>query len=117
MDGAVSEICGNDSYVLCKKTYLDMLGPTNKGNNIINDEHVRLRGVPAACIKYYAEQKITALDMYNKLNEGEAITFDLTNGLTKFVCKNNKDHTISNVTTFTRTTKYIRNPENKIFIN
>ena len=112
-----NEVYGIENYFLGKRTYLDMLEPTNEDNNIINGEHIRMRRIPAACIKYYAEQKITALDMYNKLNEGEAITFDLTNGLTKFVCKNNKDHTISNVTTFTRTTKYIRNPENKIFIN
>ena len=35
-----------------------MLESTNKDNNIINDEHIRMRGIPAACIKYHAEQKI-----------------------------------------------------------
>ena len=65
-----------------------MLESTNKDNNIINDEHIRMRGVPAACTKYYAEQKkITALYIYKKLHEGEAVMFDLTNDLTKFVCK------------------------------
>ena len=62
-------------------------------------------------------KKITVLGIYHNLCEGEAITFDLTNYLTKFVCNNNKDHTVSNVTTFTRTTNYIRNPEYKLFIN
>ena len=33
-----------------------MLEPTNQDNNIINDEHIRMRGIPAPCIKYYAEQ-------------------------------------------------------------
>ena len=88
MDWAVSAIYGNESYVLGKKTYLDMLESTNKDNNIINDEHIRMRGVPTACIKYYAEQKeITVFGIYKKLYEGEAITFDLTNDLTTFVCK------------------------------
>ena len=96
MDGAVSEIYGNESYFLGEATYLDMLEPTSKYNSVINGEHIRMRGVPAACIKYYAEQK--------KLYEGEAVTFDLTQDLTKFVCNNNKDHTVSNVTQFTRTT-------------
>ena len=50
-------------------------------------------------------KKITVWDIYKKLYEGEAIAFDLTNDLTKFVCKNNKGHTVSNVTRFTRTTK------------
>ena len=41
----------------------------------------------------------------------------LTNDLNKFVCKDNKDHTVSNVTKLTRNTKYIRNENDKIFIN
>ena len=45
MDGAVSEIYGNDSYFLGKKTYSDMLEPTNKDNSLFNDEHIRMRGV------------------------------------------------------------------------
>jgi len=77
-----------------------------------------MRGVPASCIKYEAsKKKITVLDIYKRLYEGELFKFDLTNQGTKFVCKNNKDHTISNVTDFTRTTKFIREPEDKIFIN
>ena len=58
MDGAVSELYGNESYFLGKQTYLDILEPANKDNNIIDDEHIRMRGVPTACIKYYAEQHI-----------------------------------------------------------
>ena len=56
MDGAVSETYGNESYFLGKHTYLGMLEST-KGNNLINGKHIRMIGVPAACIKYYAEQK------------------------------------------------------------
>ena len=68
MDGAVSEIYGNESYSLVKKTYLDMLDSANTDNNIINDEHIRMRGIPTACIKYYAKQKrITVLYVYMKL--------------------------------------------------
>ena len=55
--------------------------------------------------------------IYKKLCEGEAIEFDLTNEGNKIVCKNNKDHTVSNVTTFTRTAKYIRYENDKVFIN
>ena len=60
---------------------------------------------------------ITVLDMYNKLYEGEAITFDLANDLTKFVCRNNKDHTVSNVTKLSTTAKHIRDENDKIVIN
>ena len=60
---------------------------------------------------------ITVLGINKKSYEGDTITLDLINDLTKFVCINYKDHTVSNVTTFTRTTTYIRNPEDNIFIN
>ena len=34
-----------------------MLESTNKDDNVINEEHIRMRGIPTACIKYYAQQK------------------------------------------------------------
>ena len=34
MDGVVSEIYGNESYCLGKKTYIEILESTNKDNNI-----------------------------------------------------------------------------------
>ena len=60
---------------------------------------------------------MNVLDIYKRLYEGEAIKFDITNENSKFVCKNNKDHTVSNVTDFTRTTKFNRGSEDKTFIN
>ena len=61
MDGAVSEIYDNDSYFLGNKTYLYMLESYNKDNNIINDEHIEMRSIPTACVKYYAQQETTAV--------------------------------------------------------
>ena len=56
-----------------------------------------MRGIPTSCIKYEADKNdITVLDIYKRLDEGEPFEFDLTNQGTNFVCKNNKDHTISN---------------------
>ena len=57
------------------------------------------------------------MGIYKHLYKGNVIEFDLCHNLTKCVCKNDKDHTVSNVTTFTITTQYIRNPEDKLFIN
>ena len=42
------------------------------------------------------------------LYNNEEIKFDVTTGGNKFVCRNNKDHTVSNVSEFTRTAKFIR---------
>ena len=118
LPGSVSEIYSKESLFLGKKTYIDVLESTDKDNKIINSDHIRMRGIPTSCIKYEADKNdITVLDIYKRLYEGEPFEFDLTNQGTKFVCKNNKDHTISNVTDFTRTTKFIREPEDKIFIN
>ena len=43
------------------------------------------------------------------VDDPSEIKFDLTNDGNKFVCRNNKDHTVSNVSEFTRTSKLIRN--------
>ena len=42
-----------------------MLESTNEDNTTINGEHISMRGIPTACIKYCAKQnKITVLDIY-----------------------------------------------------
>ena len=47
-----------------------MLEPTNKDNNTINEEHIRMRGFPTACINYYAQQNnITVLCVYIYISE------------------------------------------------
>ena len=109
MDGAVTEIYGVGSLFLGKTPYIDILESTDKDGNTINSEHIRCRGIPTSCITYKAsaasQDKITVLDIYKNLYKGDVTEFDLTNNLTKFVCKNNKDHAISNVTKFTRKAK------------
>ena len=77
-----------------------------------------MKGIPTPCIKYFAEKaKISFLDVYKQLYNNRTIKFDLTNDGNKFVCRNNKDHTISNVTDFTRRCQYIRDESDKFFIN
>ena len=86
-----------------------MLESTDKDGNVITSEHIRMRGIPTPRIKYYAKQNNTiVLDVYKKLYNNKEIKFDLTNDGNKFVCRNNKDQTVSNVSDFTRTAKVIR---------
>ena len=95
-----------------------ILEPTDKDGNTINSEHIRMKGIPTSCIQYYAEQhNITVLDLFKQLYDNKTIKFDLTNDGNKFVCRNNKDYTISNVSDFTRRCKYIRDENDKVFIN
>ena len=118
MGNANSEIYAIESLFLGKKTYIGILEPTDKNGKTINSEHIRLKGIPTACIEYYEEQNNMAVfDVYNKLFDNKTIRFDLTNDGNKFVRRNNKDHTIPNVSDFTRKCQYIRNESDKFFIN
>ena len=118
MDKSNSEIYAVESLFLGKKTYIDILESTDKDGKTINSEHIRMKGIPTPCIKYYAGQhNITVLDICKKLYDNEDIKFDLTNDGKKLVCRSNKDHTISNVTGFTRRCQYIRNESDKFVIN
>ena len=101
---------------------MDILESTDKDGNIMNSEHTRMRGIPTACIKYKANQyKTTVVELYEKLYNNEMIEFDLTNDGDKFVCRNNKDHTVSNLrkgaSGSTRKAKFIRNGNHKSYMN
>ena len=82
-----------------------------------HSEHIRCRGIPASYTKYKTSQdNITALDIHKIIFKGEVIVFDLINDLTTLVCNRNRDHTVSNVTKLTRTTGFVRDGNDKIFI-
>ena len=118
MDKYNSEIHAIESLFLGKKTYIDILESTDKVGNTINSEHIRMKGIPTSCIQYYAEQhNISVLDLFKQLYDNKTIKFDLTSDGNKFVCRNNKDHTISNVSDSTRRCQYIRGESDKFFIN
>ena len=117
MDNANAEIYAIGSLFLGKRTYIDILQPTDKDSKTINSEHIRMQGIPTPCIKYYAQQKgITALEVYKKLFNNKTIKFDLTNDGNKFAGRHNKGYTISNVSDFTRKCQYIRDESAKCFI-
>ena len=117
MDNASTEIYAIEHLFLGKKTYIDMLEPTDKDCNPINSEHIRMKGIPAPCIKYYAKQNnISVLYVFKQLFKNKCIKFDSTNDGNKFACRNNNDYTIPNVTYFTRTCQHIRDESDKFFI-
>ena len=118
MDCDDSEIYAIESLFLGKSTYTYTLESTDKDGQTINSEHSIMNGIPTPCIKYYAQMKgITALEVYNMLFNNKYIKFELTNDGNKFVCRNNKDHTVSNVTDFTQKCQYSRNESDEFFIN
>ena len=105
-------------YSLVRRPTYIFLESTDKHGKTINSEHIRMKGIPTSCIQYYAEQhNISVLAIYKKLYNNAAIKFDLTNGGNKFVCRNNKDHTIPNASDFIRKCQYIRDESDKFYIN
>ena len=118
MDKYNSGVYAVESLFLGKKTDIGILESTDKGGDTINSEHIRMKGIPTSCIQYYAEQHdISVLDLFKQLYGNKTIKFDLTNDGNGFACKSNKDHTIPNVSDFTRRCKYIRDESDKFFIN
>ena len=64
MDGLVVRFTRKKVYSLVK-TYIDILESTDKYGHIINAEHIRMKGIPTPCVKYYAKHtKMSVLDLY-----------------------------------------------------
>ena len=79
MDNANSEIYAIGSFFLGSKTYIDIVESSAKDGKTINSEHIRMKGIPTPCVKYYAEQhNLTVLDVCTKLFNNKTIKFDLT---------------------------------------
>ena len=118
MDKANSETYAIERLFLGKNTYIYILEPTDTGGLTIHSEHIIMKRIPTPCTKYYAEQhNMSVLDLFKQLYDNETIKFDLTNDGNKFICRNNNDHTISNVSDFTRKCQYIRDESDKFFID
>ena len=88
------------SIFVGKKMYVDML-KNEAGEQGI---HYRMKGVNLDCVKLYAEENnLSIFDIYNKLYNGEEITFDLLKARPCF--KMNDNQTVTNLTTFERSIK------------
>ena len=91
MDGAVGDIHAVESIFLGKKCYIDKLEAEDKDGKKIYDYHIRMKGVPADCIKYKANQEYGGdiVKLYKDLYEGKELTFNLLAVRPKFeLCKN-----------------------------
>jgi hypothetical protein len=96
-------VYANRSIFLGKKCYIDELyGTDEKGEQKI-DYHVRMKGVPNSTIKHTAKNLgVSVYELYEKLYQGDAIKFDLTEGGAKANFKINKNGTINTLSFFER---------------
>ena len=101
-------ICAVESIFLGKKCYIDKLEGLDDDGNLVNDYHIRMKGISNNSIKHKA--KIEARDfieIYKSLfNENEE-TFDLCCGGEKINFEYNSDYTISTKQEFKRTLTFI----------
>ena len=96
-------VYANRSIFLGKKCYIDELyGIDEKGEQKI-DYHIRMKGVPNSTIKHTAKNLgVSVYELYEKLYQGDAIKFDLTEGGAKANFKINKNGTINTLSFFER---------------
>ena len=88
------------SIFVGKKMYVDMLKNEKNESGI----HYRMKGVNLDCVKLYSEENNCEIfDIYNKLYNGDEITFDLLKAKPCF--KMNDNQTVTNLSTFERTIK------------
>ena len=88
------------SIFVGKKMYVDMLKNEKDESGI----HYRMKGVNLDCVKLYSEENNCEIyDIYNKLYNGEEITFDLLKAKPCF--KMNDNQTVTNLLNFDRTIK------------
>ena len=100
---SINNIKSIESYYLGKKCYIDKLEGNDEKGNKYNDYHIRMKGVSNDAILHYANQnKITPMDIYEKLFNSEKIVFDLTCGGDKMICEYTKAYQIETRTHFNR---------------
>lgn len=109
--GKCKNVYAVESIFLGKKSYYDKLNGFNDDNEIEEGEHIRMKGIPNASIKYYAEHNnITVGDIYNMLYENNKLKnddkFDLLAGgqLCRFTY--NKNMSVKTCTEFARTVSF-----------
>jgi hypothetical protein len=107
VDGC-KNIISKHLIVLGKKCYVDLLECIEiETGKIINDYHIRMKGIPNSTILYEIEnQKFKdPIELYEFLykNSENKINFDLTNGGFKCKFKFTKDYNIETLNSFNRT--------------
>ena len=93
------------SIFLGKKSYIDELVGTNEKGEEVVDYHIRMKGIPNACLKHATKKNNFAnvFDMYEALYNGKSIEVDLTNDGEKANFKYEADYSCHTLSIFKRT--------------
>ena len=102
-DKIKKDIIAVKSLFLGKKCYIDVLEGEDENGIIVQDYHMRMKGVNDIAIKYYClTNNINPYELYKKLYEGSKIKLDLTAGGNKCSFEFNKDYSITSNSSFIR---------------
>ena len=102
-DKIVKDIIAIKSIFLGKKCYIDVLEGEDENGIVVQDYHIRMKGINSSAIKYYClTNKINEYELYERLHNGEKIKLDLTAGGNKCSFEYNKDYTITSNSSFIR---------------
>lgn len=81
LDGAKGEVFATKSIFLGKKCYYDLLESVNDKGEKINGSHIRLKGVGSSTVEKTAKKNNTTVNnIYEKMFNGEEISFNLAEG-------------------------------------
>lgn len=103
------DVYASRSIFLGKKSYIDELkGIDKKTKEIKTGYHIRMKGIPNSCIEYTSKLLgvNNPFELYQKLMNGEQVSFDLTEGGKKANFDFTKDYKIKTKTQFNRNIKF-----------
>ena len=112
--GNCKNIVATKSIFLGKKSYYDKLEGTNKNGDIIDGEHIRMKGINKEGIQHYAKLKGCSIeDIYDRLYDDDKLwkdinngAFDLLAGGTKVKFKYSKDMSVKSCSSFFRSVNF-----------
>lgn len=105
--GDASDIVSTYFIALGKKVYLDVLEGKDKNGNKVQGYHIRCKGVSDKAIIYQAEEmKMSIVELYQYMYEGNEVKFDLTLGGLSKIFDYKADFTVKYTDDFTRTLKF-----------
>lgn len=102
-DKIKKDIIAVKSIFIGKKMYIDVLEGKDENGNVVQDYHIRMKGISESAILYYClMNELTPYELYKKLYNGIKIKFDLTCGGNKCSFEYNPDYSISSKMEFIR---------------
>ncbi len=105
--GFNGDVVSKGLIILGKKCYIDKLEGVKEDGTVINDYHIRLKGVNSEAIAHKCEElNKNPFQLYMELYKGDEIEFDLTAGGNKAIFKFTNNYNVNVLSDFKRKIKF-----------